>query len=131
MRKSGDVNVQIIRGLGDVDSNAVLLTIQPLHGYNETITLSVQNPDMIPGATYHFRRPGTGMDASSITLNLSQYNEGAEFWVTVPDTVTIPEGQYNIAIQGVGFQPQFGVDITRTLNIVFQLDIKDPDYNEF
>jgi hypothetical protein len=131
IRKSGDVTVQIIRGLGDVDTNIVLLTIQPLHGYNETITLDVVNPEMIPGATYHFRRPSTGVDASSITLNASQYNEGAEFWITVPDTVSIPEGQYNVVVRGVGFQPQWGVNITRTINVIFHLDIKDPDYIEF
>ncbi len=120
LTKSGDLSVQIIRGLDDVDTTPVRITVLPIAGFNQRVDLSIQNPGIIPGATYHFSRD---------FMNPSQFVEGVDFWITIPNSIV--EGTYVVTIQGVGFQPQWGFDITRTLNINVAIEVKDPSYIEF
>lgn len=113
LNSSNNISVNIT-GAGSGTSNSSQITVTAFSGFSSAVNLSVQSvfPNL-PGAAYSF---------NPSTLPQSQYSSGSTFKVTVPGT-TAP-GAYAITVQGVGGE------ITRTVNVILQVNSTSPVFRE-
>ncbi len=114
LQKTGDINIKLIRGTKTGDSTETVLYVDPNNGFNDQVTLSIQNPGAIPGAEYHF---------SDTNLAESEYGTGSRFWVTVPGNAL--DDQYILILRGDAG------GLVRTINVGLNLVVVDPSYHEF
>ncbi len=99
------------------DSNSATLTITPFNGFTSNVALSVASvsPALPGGTTYQF---------SPSALNQSKYSSGSQFKVKIGAGISSSK-VYTITVQAADG------GLVRTVNILLNAQIKNPNWKEF
>jgi len=120
LQKSNDIETIIISENSTL-SGTTTISVLPIGNFSANISLSV-TASFVPGSTYTLDGNTCVLDEVCANINSTEYADGIEFYVTVPDD---SNGSGNITISGEGSSFISTVDIT--------LNIKgfDPEFDEF